>query len=182
MSPEGTRVWRKTGRKARRGVPTGRHRRPTQETSMQPQPAASLPLSVTAPAPVPAPLGPDEIVQCGNCQAIGPESMIPDVPTRGPRCADTDACTKRWYDGRPVSLVPLTAEALEPLPDPEPVLPPVQETALANFEAAHAEQEAAETGEPATVSPGDYLDGREDAADLDLPRLGEAAPDGGEAE
>jgi hypothetical protein len=91
----------------------------TTETDMPPQPAASLPLHITEPAPPPAPPEPDEIVRCGYCQAIGPSSLIPDVPTRGPRCADTDACTKRWYEGKPVSLVPHAAEALTPLPEPE---------------------------------------------------------------
>jgi hypothetical protein len=126
---------------------------------MPPQPAASLPLHITEPAPPPAPPEPDEIVQCGYCQAIGPSSLIPDVPTRGPRCADTDACTKRWYDGKPVSLVPHATSPLEPLPDPEPdaepALPPEQEAALAAFHARHDEQDAAEAAEPVTEDGGE---------------------------
>lgn len=110
------------------------------ETAMTP---ASLPLQLTEPEPPAAPPEPEKTVQCGWCQAIGPSSLIPEVPTRGPRCADHDACTSRWVAGRPVSLLPHEAEPLEPLP----VLPPAQEEALAAFEAAHDEENTAEAGE-----------------------------------
>jgi hypothetical protein len=137
---------------------------PTTETDMPPQPAASLPLHITEPAPPPAPPKPDEIVQCGNCQAIGPSSLIPDVPTRGPRCADTDACTRRWYAGKPVSLLPLGAGAVKEVPQPAPMdergaddalrlFTPMPgsdaavDAAVTRFEQAHDEQDAAEAGE-----------------------------------
>lgn len=93
------------------------------ETPMPSSFAASLPLHITEPAPAPAPETPPEpekIVRCGNCNAMGPSSLIPDIPTRGPRCADHDACTDRWYTGKPVSLLPHVAEALEPLPEDAP--------------------------------------------------------------
>ena len=156
MSPEGTRVWRKTRRRALRGVPTGRHRAPQTktETPMPASTAASLPqhdyrttAELQQAALKPAfdpPADPYRQVQCTFCGAIGLAADMPDHG-RGPRCyPDTEGCGHRWAAGKPVSLLPHGAEPLEPLPEPEPALPPAQEEALAAFESAHAEQDAAE--------------------------------------
>jgi len=131
--------------------------------------------SLAASLPGPMPSGPiaiameesGPIVRCGNCNAIGYASQIPEIPTRGPRCADIDACTDRWFRGMPVSLLPPGASlsgllpVAEPAPQPEPEdvppeLPPAQEAALIRFNAATDEQDAAErapgeaeAGEPA---------------------------------
>ena len=114
---------------------------------MTPSLAASPPPQVTTPPP--APPEPDRIVECGFCHVLGPSSLIPGAGGEY-RCTEIEECVQRYLaEGRPrplLSAAELTAavpaEALEPLPEPE--LPPVQEAALAAFEAAHAE-DAAET-------------------------------------
>ena len=81
MSPEGTRVWRKTRRRALRGVRTGRHRAPQTktETPMSASTAASLPQAQVAIATVvEADPEPDIIVECGFCHVTGPSSLIPE--------------------------------------------------------------------------------------------------------
>jgi len=139
----------------------GRHRATPpdiKETDLSPSLAASLP------GPMPVTTTTEEsgpIVRCGNCNAIGYASQIPEIPARGPRCADIDACTDRWFKGKPVSLLspgaslPGLLPVAEPAPQPEPgdalpELPPAQEAALVRFNAATDEQDAAEraAGEP----------------------------------
>jgi hypothetical protein len=166
----------------RRPPRLGKHRAllTTTETPLSPNLAASRPLHLAGPEnalPV-VPAEPERDVTCGNCGAIGPSSLIPEVPTRGPRCADVNACTKRWYAGKPVSLVPHGAEALEPLPEPEtPVLPPVQEAALERFESAHAAQNAAEAGEDLSED-----EGAAEEAEPAPVAAEDVTPDGGEDE
>jgi hypothetical protein len=121
------------------------------ETDLSSSLAASLPGPM--PRPVTQDADPGPVVQCGWCKATGYASQIPDIG-RGPRCADTDACVKRWNcgHGKPVSLLPPGAHLPESLPlvaEPEPAsalpeLPPAQEAALVRFNAATDEQDAAE--------------------------------------
>jgi hypothetical protein len=146
----------------------GRHRGPAaKETALQPSLAAPSPQSgqptATATLAGPeAPAEPDRIVVCGFCHVSGLSSQIPELAGLR-RCGDIDGCVQRsLQEGRPrpllsaeelVAAVP--AEMLAPLPAQEaaetpPVLAPAQEAALAAFEAAHAEEDAA-----AGQTPGD---------------------------
>jgi hypothetical protein len=148
---------------------------------MPASPAASLPLhlqpllstsqAVAEATAWEARLAAEPKVQCEVCGLCGPSSQIPDIG-RGPRCANTDACTKRQMDklyatrvpevpalpAEPAPLPPPASPALEPLPRrvpavvPEavPVLPPAQEAALTAFNKASDEQDAAEAGQDRT--------------------------------
>jgi hypothetical protein len=125
----------------------GRHRGipEIKETSVTSSLTASLPRAMPQPAVLVVPAGAGAIVQCNYCHAIGYSSDIPDIG-RGPRCADTDACVKRWNcgEGRPVSLLPHGAGLPDLLPVAEPEsqpeapaeLPPAQEAALGRLEDA----------------------------------------------
>jgi hypothetical protein len=144
-----------------RAASLGRHRAlPTvTENRMPASPAASLPLlsereAVRLGAPYSVPGEPK--VQCKLCGIFSPVSEMSQIPELGwgPRCYDTDACTKRQMDKEypnplpapEVPALPMPAEPLEPLPEQEPipVLPPAQEAALERFEQAH-EAEGSET-------------------------------------
>ena len=204
MSPEGTRVWRKTGRKARRGVPTGRHRAPQTKTETPmpapASPAASLPLQVTAPVPAhvrwPEP-EPDKIVECGFCHVSGPSSLIPEAAGLRRCFPDIDGCVQRsLQEGRPRPLLS-SAELLAAAAPAEPLtpLPPAQEEALAAFNEAHDEHDAdarSEEEEPPVLpalQPSGDTTGVTDTANLQA--ILDAAPavaaepepqDGGEGE
>src|SRR5215472_1166737 len=137
-----------------------------------PQGTLKVPAGTAAAEPV-------TTVRCEFCKVLGPSSLIPDIG-RGPRCADTDACVRRWADGGiPAPLpgaghdaaayytpMPGAGKAIERRfagPDAEPpaALPEAQERALGDFLAAHDEEDALtaeaapESGEdtPAETSP-----------------------------
>jgi hypothetical protein len=159
---------------------------------MPPQPAASLPLHITEPALPPAPPEPDKIVECGFCHVSGLSSQMTDIGGDQYRCdilvpaPDGVGCVQRnirWREtgSKPAPLLSsaelMAASALEPLPEPEaPVLPPVQEEALENFQAAHDAQDAAEAGETRSEDDGAAEDGEP------APVADESEPDGGEGE
>ena len=131
----------------------GRHRKlpVVTESQMPPVTPASLPQhdyrASMPPRPIavatPVPAEPEPDVQCGWCKVIGPLSQIPG--SHGwYRCAKVWECIPRQLASGLPSEMP-DASPLEPPPGPEvPVLPPAQEEALAAFEPAHAEQDAAE--------------------------------------
>ena len=160
----------------------GRHRATPpviKETDLSSSLAASLP------GPMPVTTTTEEsgpIVRCGFCNATGYASQIPEIPTRGPRCADIDACTDRWFKGKPVSLLPPGASlpgllpVAEPAPQPEPgdtppELPPDKEAALVRFNAATDEQDAAEKAarEPEADEPAEPGTEDEEPAEDDAP-------------
>jgi hypothetical protein len=103
--------------------------------------AASLPLPPPIVEPRPAPVPPPrrepvtEVV-CGFCGVTGLSSAIPDIG-QGRRCADTDACARRWGNREaaarfaPVAEVPAEAASAEahPYPVPAPVAEPGPEPA-----------------------------------------------------
>lgn len=117
-------------------------------------------------APVPPPRRePVTEVTCEFCGVTGLSSAIPAVPTRGHRCADTDACARRW--GNKEAATRLAGDAAPPDPGAHPYPAP---------EAEPVTEEPAPVAElEPSVCPGDYLDGREDDDELDLPRLEAAA-------
>lgn len=192
-----TRTWHLRPRPER----LGKHRAlPTiTETDMPPaSPAASLPqhdyrttAELQQAALKPAfdpPADPYRQVQCTFCGAIGLAADMPDHG-RGPRCyPDTEGCGHRWAAGKPVSLLPHGAEPLEPLPEPEPALPPAQEEALAAFNEAHDEHDAetlSEDEEPTPPSDAEEAQAeiRREAIEALRGPLAEPEPqDGGEAE
>lgn len=68
-----------------------------------------------APVP-PARREPVTEVTCGFCGVTGLSSAIPDVGGYGPRCADTDACARRWGNREAAGRL---APVAEPERDPE---------------------------------------------------------------
>jgi hypothetical protein len=128
-----------------------------------PSTPASLPLQSERPIAIATATIAEPEVQCLVCLTHGPSWAIPDIG-RGPRCSNTDMCTKRQMDKLypnplpaagfplpPVEPAPVLSSPLPPLPkrvpavvaEAVPVLPPAQEAALERFEAAH-EEDAAE--------------------------------------
>ncbi len=206
MSPEGTRVWRKTRRRALRGVRSGRHRAPQTktETPMSASTAASLPEAQVAIATaIEADPEPDTIVECGFCHVSGLSSQMTDIGGGQYRCdilvpaPDGIGCVQRnirWREtgakGAPLlsSAELMAAASLEPLPEPEPALPPAQEQALAAFNEAHDEHDAdarSEDEEPTPPSDAEEAQAeirREAIEALRGPPAEPEPQDGGEAE
>ena len=193
MSPEGTRVWRKTRRRALRGVRTGRHRAPQTktETPMSASTAASLPQAQVAIATVvEADPEPDIIVECGFCHVTGPSSLIPENAGVRRCFPDIDGCVQRsLQEGRPRPLLS-SAELLAAAAPAEALvpLPPAQEEALAAFNEAHDEHDAetlSEDEEPTPPSDAEeaQVEIRREAIEALRGPLAEPEPqDGGEAE
>jgi hypothetical protein len=143
----------------------GRHRGPAaKETTLQPSLAASSPQPPSplgaypgVPQPAAEPPEPDRIVECGFCHVSALSSQMASLGAGQYRCAraDGDDCVRRYVRWREtgaksapllssaelVAAVP--AEALAPLP--EPILPAAQEAALAAFNEAHDQEDAAES-------------------------------------
>lgn len=93
--------------------------------------AASLPLPpplVGRPrpaAPVPVSREPVTEVTCGFCGVTGLSSAIPDVADYGSRCADTDACARRWASKEAATR--LAGDAAPPDPGAHPYPAPEAE-------------------------------------------------------
>ena len=140
----------------------GRHRKlpVVTESQMPPVTPASLPrpdLRASTPlrpiavaTAVEAEPEPDKIVECGFCHVSGLSSQMTQIGGGQFRCdlrrPDCECVQRniRWREtgARPA---PILSSPLEPLPEPEPpVLPAAQEAALAAFNEASDEQDAAE--------------------------------------
>jgi len=144
-----------------------------------PQGALKVPAGTAAAEPV-------TTVRCEFCKVLGPSSLIPDIG-RGPRCADTDACVRRWADGgipRPLPGAGHDAAAYyTPMPgagkaianrfggegaEPPAALPEAQERALGDFLAAHDEEDARTAEAAPEPDEHDISDEEFEAARADL--------------
>jgi hypothetical protein len=175
-------------------------------------PLPDLRASVPAPVPPEPDPEPGKIVECGFCHVTGLSSQMADIGGGQYRCdlrvpaPDGFGCVERnirWREtGAKAAPLVSSAEPLEDLPEtpgmaaalaplraqlhePAPVLPPAQEEALENFQAAHDAQDAAEgkdlseDDEPATDAGAEAAEPSDEAA----PVAAEPEPqDGGEGE
>ena len=115
--------------------PPARHRDRLDLTPVPANLAASLPLPPPIveprPAPVPPRREPVTEVVCGFCGVTGLSSAIPDVADYGPRCADTDACARRWGNREAAARLAPAAEGpageAHPYPAPAPGAEPADE-------------------------------------------------------
>jgi hypothetical protein len=150
---------------------------------MTPSLAASLPLSSTTPPARPP--APDKIVECGFCGVSGLSSQMTSIGGGQFRCdlvLSGHECVQRnirWREtgAKPAPLLS-SAELMGAVPAEELApLPPAQEEALAAFEAAHDQQDAAEAGEDRSEDEGVAGDGEPAPVAAE-----DATPDGGEGE